>query len=76
MNAPLKPRRVWSRPLSPHLFIYKPQLSSIFSVLHRITGVFLSLGLIFFILTYKTMEEQIGFYMIYFLMYYLNTYLN
>ncbi len=32
------------RPLSPHLQIYKPQSSSVLSILHRITGVFLSLG--------------------------------
>lgn len=28
-----------SRPLSPHLQIYKPQITSILSILHRITGV-------------------------------------
>jgi succinate dehydrogenase / fumarate reductase cytochrome b subunit len=27
------------RPLSPHLQVYKPQLTSIMSVLHRFTGV-------------------------------------
>ena len=32
------------RPLSPHLRIYKPQLTSILSITHRATGVFLSLG--------------------------------
>lgn len=30
------------RPLSPHLPIYQPQLSSTFSIFHRITGAFLS----------------------------------
>lgn len=29
------------RPLSPHLSIYKPQISSVLSIMHRITGVFL-----------------------------------
>ncbi len=33
-----------NRPLSPHLQIYRPQLTSILSILHRATGVFLSLG--------------------------------
>ena len=33
-----------TRPLSPHLQIYKPQLTSILSIIHRATGVFLSLG--------------------------------
>jgi len=34
------------RPLSPHLTIYKPQVSSVLSILHRITGFGLSLGLL------------------------------
>ena len=33
-----------SRPLSPHLQIYRPQLTSILSIIHRGTGVFLSVG--------------------------------
>lgn len=33
------------RPLSPHLQIYKPQITSISSILHRMTGVALTLGL-------------------------------
>lgn len=32
------------RPLSPHLQVYKPQLTSMLSILHRSTGVFLALG--------------------------------
>jgi succinate dehydrogenase / fumarate reductase cytochrome b subunit len=32
------------RPLSPHLQIYKPQLTSMLSILHRITGVALAVG--------------------------------
>lgn len=32
------------RPLSPHLQVYKPQLTSMLSILHRATGMFLSLG--------------------------------
>ncbi len=32
------------RPLSPHLQVYKPQLTSMLSILHRGTGIFLSLG--------------------------------
>ena len=30
------------RPLSPHLQIYKPQLTSLLSISHRLTGVFLT----------------------------------
>lgn len=33
-----------SRPLSPHLQIYRPQITSILSVSHRATGLALSLG--------------------------------
>jgi succinate dehydrogenase / fumarate reductase cytochrome b subunit len=33
-----------NRPLSPHLQIYKPQLTSIMSFLHRLTGLGLVLG--------------------------------
>lgn len=32
------------RPLSPHLQIYKPQLTSVLSITHRGTGVFLCAG--------------------------------
>lgn len=32
------------RPLSPHLQIYKPQLTSILSILHRLTGIGLTLA--------------------------------
>jgi len=32
------------RPLSPHLQIYKPQLTAVLSILHRATGVFLAIG--------------------------------
>ncbi len=33
-----------NRPLSPHLQVYKPQITSILSILHRITGAGLALG--------------------------------
>ena len=31
-------------PISPHLQIYKPQITSVLSIMHRGTGIFLSLG--------------------------------
>jgi succinate dehydrogenase / fumarate reductase, cytochrome b subunit len=34
------------RPLSPHLQIYRPMLSMMMSIMHRITGVALSAGII------------------------------
>ena len=42
------------RPLSPHLQVYRPQLTSMLSILHRGTGVFLALGtplLVFWLMT-------------------------
>ena len=33
-----------NRPLSPHLTIHKKILTSVFSILHRITGIGLSIG--------------------------------
>jgi succinate dehydrogenase cytochrome b subunit len=35
-----------SRPLSPHLQIYRPQLTSLLSITHRGTGIFLSVGVL------------------------------
>ena len=35
-----------SRPLSPHLQIYKPMLTMMMSIMHRITGVGLYFGII------------------------------
>jgi succinate dehydrogenase / fumarate reductase, cytochrome b subunit len=32
------------RPLSPHIQIYKPQISSVLSILHRLTGIGLAVG--------------------------------
>lgn len=32
------------RPLSPHLQVYRPQWTSVLSILHRITGLVLSAG--------------------------------
>ena len=32
------------RPLSPHLQVYRPQLTSVLSILHRITGLALASG--------------------------------
>ncbi len=34
----------YPRPLSPHLQIYRPQLTSVLSITHRATGIVLSIG--------------------------------
>ena len=36
--------RLVRRPLSPHLQVYRPQITSVLSILHRIAGVALSVG--------------------------------
>ncbi len=51
------------RPLSPHLQVYKPQLTSILSIIHRGTGVFLSLGsllLTCWLVALATSEQAFG----------------
>ena len=35
------------RPLSPHLQVYRPQLTSILSILHRATGIALAVGALY-----------------------------
>ena len=37
------------RPMSPHLFIYRWPMTMTVSILHRVTGVMLSLGLVVFV---------------------------
>ncbi|MGC2181285.1 MAG: succinate:quinone oxidoreductase subunit C, partial [Bradyrhizobium sp.] len=46
MNKPVNGNStpVPSRPLSPNIQIYRPQLTSVLSIANRITGVILSLG--------------------------------
>jgi succinate dehydrogenase / fumarate reductase, cytochrome b subunit len=38
------------RPLSPHLQVYKPQLTSVMSILHRATGIALSVGALYLVI--------------------------
>lgn len=38
-----------NRPLSPHLQVYRPQLTSVLSILHRLTGIALSFGALLFV---------------------------
>jgi succinate dehydrogenase / fumarate reductase cytochrome b subunit len=58
------------RPLSPHLQVYRPQLTSLLSITHRMTGVALTFGsllLVYWLLAaasgeaaYATAQELIG----------------
>lgn len=36
----------FQRPLSPHLTIYRPQITSVLSITHRITGIGLTIGIL------------------------------
>ena len=50
------------RPLSPHLQIYKPQLTSVLSIAHRITGVILSILSLFIPLTLLSVALGIDYF--------------
>ncbi|MBT5522243.1 MAG: succinate dehydrogenase, cytochrome b556 subunit [Rhodospirillales bacterium] len=47
-----------NRPLSPHLQVYRPQITSILSITHRATGVALAVGTLFF--TYWLLSATYG----------------
>ena len=49
-------KHMQNRPLSPHLTIYRPQLNSILSILHRITGIALSITLLILIGFFISMQ--------------------
>lgn len=46
------------RPMSPHLMIYRPQLTSVLSIIHRGTGVGLAVGTVF--LTWWLVAAALG----------------
>ena len=50
-----------NRPLSPHIQIYKPQITSLTSILHRITGVALYVGVLLLcvLISYYTYQIDI-----------------
>ncbi len=59
-----------NRPLSPHLQIYRPQLTSVLSILHRLTGIALAAGTLLLVwwlvavavgpAAFETVQEFIG----------------
>lgn len=52
-----------SRPLSPHLQVYRPQITSMLSISHRITGIGLSVGtllLVWWLVAAATGPEAFG----------------
>jgi len=48
--SPASPPAATSRPLSPHLQVYRWQWTMALSILHRATGLFLSLGAVYLVL--------------------------
>lgn len=57
-----------NRPLSPHLSIYKPQVTSVFSIFHRISGSVLALVVLFvpiFSMLFDSFLSFSGFYYVY-----------
>ena len=50
------------RPLSPHLQIYKPQITSILSIMHDWTGIGLSVGTILIVLWLTSLSLGESFY--------------
>ena len=52
-----------NNPLSPHLQIYKWQITSVLSILHRITGVVSSLGAVILILILFSIGVSEEFFM-------------
>jgi succinate dehydrogenase / fumarate reductase, cytochrome b subunit len=51
-----------ARPLSPHLQIYKPMLSMLMSIMHRITGAALFLGTILFVWWLSAAAHSDGYF--------------
>lgn len=62
-----------NRPLSPHLEVYRLPLTGIISISHRMTGVMLSFGLVFFVYilaqisagetAYLAMQDVLNFFL-------------
>lgn len=53
-----------NRPLSPHLSVYRPQWTSVLSIIHRITGVGMTLGaflIVWWFLAAATGEDYFEF---------------
>lgn len=60
----------FNRPMSPHLYSYKPQITSLISIFHRISGFILSFILLFnsfyFIFVSSFVSFKYCFFIIYF----------
>lgn len=54
-----------NRPLSPHLTVYKPQLTSVLSIFHRISGTVLAITAIASIFALKCCATHFNTYPVY-----------
>jgi succinate dehydrogenase / fumarate reductase cytochrome b subunit len=61
-----------NRPISPHLTIYKMQITNTLSIFHRITGGILSVVLCFFIIVLKMLNFHLSSYTMYSVAYVVN----
>nr|AGH24440.1 succinate dehydrogenase subunit 3 [Reclinomonas americana ATCC 50284] len=61
-----------NRPISPHLTIYKLQITNTLSIFHRITGGILSVVLCFFVILLKMLNFHLSSYTIYSVAYVVN----
>ena len=50
------------RPLSPHLLSYRPQLTSVMSIMHRLTGVALAFGVMLLLWWLVALAHGGGYY--------------
>ena len=57
-----------NRPLSPHFGIHKKLLTSVFSILHRITGIGLSLGSVLIAIWISLLSLGVNYFYIFELM--------
>ena len=51
-----------NRPLSPHLMIYRPQMTSVLSIFHRITGIGLMLSLLLIIVWFIALSLGVEYF--------------
>jgi succinate dehydrogenase / fumarate reductase cytochrome b subunit len=63
-----------NRPISPHLTVYNLGFTSILSIIHRITGVALSVTLCVFVIVLKMISFHLSSYNIYAIAYYANNF--
>ena len=63
----IKNKIQFNRPLSPHLTIYQPQLTSVLSIFHRATGIILSFVLFGAVLWYAITNLFAFSYMVFWL---------